>query len=97
MGAVVKKLFKHGGSYAVDLPISFIRKADVQMVVVENKGGDILIHPKTSLDTIESEPAFAHFIRALAEDALNHPDKLKTAHEVWDPEWDNLLRGVSCE
>lgn len=95
MSVVVKKLFKHGGSYAVDLPMSFVRQADVQEVVIENKGDDVVLHPKTHLDTIESEPAFAHFTRALAEDALKHPSKLKTAKEVWDSEWDDLLRGVS--
>jgi len=93
--SVVKKLFKHGGSYAVDLPVSFVRHTHIKEVVLEEQGDEIVIYPKTELDTIESEPEFSQFIRVLAADALKHPEKLKDAKEIWDNEWNELLRGVS--
>ncbi|MBU0567729.1 hypothetical protein KJ693_04295 [bacterium] len=46
---------------------------------------------------MNSEPLFDEFIKALAVDAMRHPEKLRSPKEVWDEEWDDLLgvgRGV---
>ncbi len=91
---LLKKLFKHGGSYAVDIPIDFIKQTASREVVLEVIGQKISIRHKTELDTIESEPLFATFIQALAVDAMKHPEKLRQAKEVWSKEWDELLKGV---
>ena len=34
------------------------------------------------------------FLRALTIDAKQHPEKLRTTKEVWDKEWDKLLKGI---
>jgi len=97
--AVKKKLFRHGGSYAVDVPMDFVRRNSSRKkeVIIENHEGTLIVHAETELDTIESEPQFVHFIRAIADDALKNPEKLKTAKDVWDSEWDDLLKDVSSE
>jgi len=95
--AVVKKLFKHGGSYAVDIPIEFVNNIDTKEVILVVVSNEIHIHPKKELDTIESEPQFAQFISALAADALKHPEKLRASNEVWDEEWKTLLKGIQVE
>ncbi len=46
---------------------------------------------------MESEPHFAAFIKAIAIDAMKHPDKLHDLNKVWGPEWDELLEGVSAD
>ena len=89
-----KKLFKHGGSYAVDLPISFVRDLPSHAVVVEKIGEKLVIAPKRELDTIEHEPEFKAFVAALLHDALKRPSKLRDVKEVWDEEWEDLLKGV---
>lgn len=91
---MIKKLFKHGGSYAVDIPIDFIKQTGSREVILEIVGRKISIRPKTELDTIESDPLFSTFIQALAIDAMKHPEKLRQAKEVWDEEWDELLKDV---
>ena len=96
MKTVIRKLFKHGGSYAVDIPIEFIRNAGTKEVVIESMSPNkISIRPKTELDTIEAEPLFGEFIHALVENSMKHPEKLHDAKEVWDKEWDELLEGIT--
>ena len=97
MSVTVKKIFKHGGSYAIDLPMDFVKHAGSAEVIIETSPKKISIRPKTGLDTIESEPMFAEFINALAADAMKHPEKLREAKEVWDKEWDDLLNGVTSD
>lgn len=94
MDRMVRKLFKHGGSYALDIPMDFVKAAGTIEVILEGTPERLSIRPKTELDTIESEPLFAEFITALAVDAMKHPEKLHTVKEVWDNEWDELLKGV---
>ena len=96
MSAVIKKLFKHGGSYAVDIPIDFVKQTGSYEVILEITGKKLSIRPKSELDTIESEPLFANFIQALAFDAMKHPEKLRQSREVWDKEWDELLKDVKA-
>lgn len=95
MDTVIRRLFKHGGSYAVDIPMEFVRRTGTIEVILEKLPGRISIRPKTELDTIESEPFFSQFIQAIAADAMRHPEKLRGPKEVWDKEWNKLLKGVS--
>ncbi len=37
---------------------------------------------------------FTQFLDSIKEDANSNPDKLKDAKEVWDAEWDKLLKDV---
>ena len=97
MSLVVKKLFKHGGSYAVDIPVDFVKQTGSHEVILEITGKKLSIRSKSELDTIESEPLFAGFIQALAIDAMKHPDKLRQAKDVWDNEWDELFKGVTAD
>jgi len=34
------------------------------------------------------------FIEAIAVDAMKNPRKLHPVEDVWDDEWDDLLKGV---
>jgi len=95
MSVIVRKLFRHGGSYAIDLPMDFIRNAGTAEVILESTPERLSIRPKTELDSIESDPLFAEFINALAVDTMKHPEKLHEAKKVWDKEWDELLKGVT--
>ncbi|MBU1088156.1 MAG: hypothetical protein KKD05_11660 [Candidatus Omnitrophica bacterium] len=96
MNVFVRKLFKHGGSYAVDIPMDFVKNADTIEVILEGTSKKLSIRHKTELDTIESESLFSKFINALTVDAMKHPEKLHAAKEVWDKEWDELLKGVTA-
>ena len=97
MSVTVRKLFRHGGSYALDLPMDFVKNAGTTEVILEGTLKKLSIRPKTELDTIEADPLFAEFINALAVDAMKHPEKLYAAKEVWDKEWDELLDGVAAD
>lgn len=94
MGMHVRKLFKHGGSYAVDIPMPFVKMGDTDEIIIESANDELILRHKTELDTIEAEPQFAHFVKTLATDALAHPEKLKGTNDVWGKEWDTLLEGV---
>lgn len=89
-----KKLFKHGGSYAVDLPVSFVRDLNSKTVLIEKLRDKIVIAPKRELDTIEQEPEFQTFAEVLLKDAMRRPSKLRDVKEVWDKDWGDLLKGV---
>jgi virulence-associated protein VagC len=91
---VQKKLFKHGGSYAVDLPMSFVKDSAGQTVVIEREGDKLVLSVKRELDTIEAEPEFKEFARALLQDSLSRRGKLRRREQVWDAEWDKLLKDV---
>ncbi len=97
MSVMVRKLFKHGGSYAIDIPMDFIKSMGTIEVILESTPERLSIRPKTELDNIESDPLFAEFINALAVDAMKHPEKLHEAKKVWDKEWDELLKGVAVD
>lgn len=97
LSVTVRKLFKHGGSYAVDIPMDFVKNAGTTEVILETTPKKISIRPQKELDTIETEPLFADFINALAMDAMKHPEKLHEAKKVWDEEWDELLKGVTAD
>ncbi len=85
-----KKLFKHGGSRAVDLPKEARLGSEVTIDVRED---GVLIY-SDPLENMESDPQFHLFIEALFQHAMKHPEELKNLEEVWDEEWDALLEGV---
>lgn len=66
-------------------------------VVVHASPGEIRITAKTDLDTMETDPLFQQFIEAIATDAMRNPEKLHAIEEVWDDEWDDLLKGVEVD
>ena len=90
-----KRLHPHGGSKAIDLPISFIKKLSTDFVSIEEKDDCLIIRPQDDLTAMESDPVFTQFIQSLFLDAMKHPEKLKDLEEVWDKEWEDLLEGVS--
>jgi virulence-associated protein VagC len=90
-----KKIFSHGGSKSVDLPMSFIYSLSSNYVNIEEQSdGTLLIRPVDELTSLESDPLFTQFLEALYLDTLKHPEKLKNIKEVWDEEWEQLLEGV---
>ncbi|GEM_PF-1050210 len=98
MSVQIKKLFKHGGSQAINLPKEFVKNLiDGEVLVVEVSPREIVIRGKSQLDTIESEPYFSTFIKAIAMNAMKHPEKLRDLNEVWGAEWDELLKGVTAD
>lgn len=96
MTIIEKKVFKHGGSFAVDLPKAFFNGKG-QEVVIQYDEEKIIIVSKSGLDNIESEPEFETFVKALVADSLENPEKLKDMRQVWDEEWDELLKDVKVE
>ncbi|MCI5210900.1 MAG: hypothetical protein D3910_19430 [Candidatus Electrothrix sp. ATG2] len=97
MESIEKKIFKHGGSWAVDLPMQFAKILNNQSVVIESSPRGLLIRPKTELDTMEQDPLFRQFVRALGIHAMKHPENLHDVEEIWDEEWADLLEGVDVE
>jgi len=97
MSVKMRKLFKHGGSYAIDIPMDFVKSAGTMEVILEITPRRLNIRPKTELDSIEVDPLFAEFIKALTVDAMKHPEKLHDAKKVWDKDWDDLLKGVTAD
>ena len=93
----IKKLFKHGGSQAINLPKEFTKSLIDNEVFIEVSPDEIVISNKSKLDTMESEQHFATFVKAIALDAMKHPKKLRDLNAVWGPEWDKLLEGVSAD
>ena len=91
---IQKRLHQHGGSKALDLPISFIKKLSTDTVSIEEKDDCLIIRPQSELTAMESDPLFTQFIQSLFLDAMKHPEKLKDLEEIWDDEWDDLLEGV---
>ena len=49
---------------------------------------------KRGLHNIEQEPEFKAFVSALLHDAMKRPAKIRGVKEVWDNEWDELLKDV---
>jgi hypothetical protein len=94
---VEKRLFRHGGSWAIDLRMQFAKEFKDMSVVIEETPQGILIKPKTELDAMEAEPLFQKFVEALAMDAMKHPEQLHDARDVWDDEWADLLKGVDID
>ena len=96
MSVQIKKLFKHGGSQAINLPKEFAKNLTDNEVILEVSLNEIVIRNKSKLDTMESDPHFATFIRAIALDAMKHPEKLHDLEEAWQ-DLDTLLKDVPYE
>ena len=96
MTIIEKKLFKHGGSYAVDLPKEFVKSRGREVIIKYDKDR-LIVLSKNTVENIESEPEFKTFIKVLVEDALKNPKKLKDMDQVWDKEWTKLLKDVDVE
>lgn len=92
-----KRLHKHGGSKALDLPTSFVKQLSSDYVTLIEKEGVLIIQPESELDRLEDDPLFEKFIHLLYEDALTNPSRLKDVKEVWGHEWDELLQDVTDE
>lgn len=90
-----KRLHRHGGSKALDLPVGFVKKMSTDFVLIEEKEDCLVIRPQDGLTVMESDPIFTQFIHSLFLDAMKHPEKLKNLEEIWDAEWEDLLKGVS--
>ena len=90
---ITRKLFKHGGSQAINLPKEFVRDLSGDEVVAEVSRDKIIIRKKPALDTMESDPLFSTFIEAIANDAMKHPEKLHDLDEAWK-DLDVLLKGL---
>lgn len=96
MTVQIKKLFKHGGSQAINIPKEFTKNLIDGEVLIAISPNEIVIRNKSQLDTIESDPHFETFIKAIAIDAMKHPQKLHDLQEVWK-DLDSLLKDVPCE
>ena len=96
MTVITKKLFKHGGSQAINLPKEFVQDLNGDEVLAEVTPDQIIIRKKSKLDTIESDPLFATFIQAIAADAMKHPEKLHDLDDAWK-DLDVLLKDVPYE
>ncbi len=93
MTTMTRKLFKHGGSQAINLPMEFVQNLTSDEVIAEVTPDEIVIRKKPELDTIESDPLFSTFIQAIAADALKHPEKLRDLDEAWK-DLDALLKDL---
>ena len=96
MTTQIRKLFQHGGSHAINLPKEFVQNLSDNEVLIEISPNEVVIRNKSKLDTMESDPHFATFIKAIALDAMKHPEKLHDLEEVWQ-DLDSLLKDVPYE
>ena len=92
----IRKLFQHGGSQAINLPKEFVQNLSENEVLIEISPNEVVIRNKSKLDTMESDPHFATFIKAIALDAMKHPEKLRDLEEVWQ-DLDSLLKDIPYE
>lgn len=92
---VRKRLHRHGGSKALDLPVSFIKNLSSDYVKITIHEGSLIIEPDSDLDRVEEDPLFEKFIALLYQDALENPSRLKDIKDVWGKDWDDLLEGVT--
>ena len=86
MNTVIRKLFKHGHSHAITLPKEFVATIKNREVILRYSHEGVLISPKSRLDTLESDPLFVTFIRALGVDAMKHPETLHDPAAAWSPD-----------
>ena len=94
MPTLTRKLFKHGNSKAITLPKEFVDTIKDGEVVVRYSPAGVIISSKSRLDTLESDPLFATFIRAIAAEAMKHPERLRDPSEAWSPEVVKLFNAM---
>ena len=95
MSMIVRKLFRHGNSQAVTLPKAFVDTIKGREVILRDFPQGLLVSTKSRLDTLESDPLFAAFIKALAADAMKHPQTLRDPAEAWSPEVVKLFHDMA--
>jgi virulence-associated protein VagC len=93
--ALPRKIFRHGGSYAVDLPMVFVKRNGNPEVFIEEVGNGLFIHPSSQWDIMENDPLFSKFIQAIYHDAISNPSKLHDMKEVWDDKTVSMLKDVA--
>ncbi len=54
--SIRKRLHKHGGSKAIDLPNSFIKKLSSDYVEIVESEGKLIIHPKANWINLKKNP-----------------------------------------
>ena len=86
MTTMVRKLFRHGSSKAVTLPKAFVDRVKGREVVIQYAPEGLIISPKSKLDTLEADPLFATFVKAITADAMKHPERLRDPASAWSPE-----------
>ena len=94
MTTVTRKLFKHGNSKAITLPKEFVDTVKGREVVMQCSSAGVMISTKSRLDTLEADPLFVTFIRAIAADAMKHPETLRDPAEAWSPEVVKLFEAM---
>ena len=94
MVKIVRKLFRHGSSKAITLPKEFVNSVRGREVVIQFSPEGLIISPKSKLDTLEADPLFATFIKAIATDAMRHPEKLRDPAEAWSLEVVKLFKDM---
>jgi virulence-associated protein VagC len=88
---VKKRLFKHGGSKAIDLPARFVNSIEGEHVEIFEDENGLHIQAVDPLDSLDHDPLFKKFLNSLAQESLAHPEKLKLIEEVWGEEWNCLI------
>ena len=93
---IVKKVFKHGGSTAVNLPREFSKNLSGQFISLEVHPDKLIVRNPNFLENMESDPLFNSFIEGIMRDALKHPEKLHDLNEAWG-NIDELLKDVPLD
>ncbi|MGR3176555.1 MAG: hypothetical protein ACUZ8E_00680 [Candidatus Anammoxibacter sp.] len=94
MNTVTRKMFQHGKSKAITLPKDFVDHVEGKELVIKYTANEAFITSKSGLDNMESEPLFADFIKAIAIDAMSHPEKLRNPSEAWSSDVIKILEKV---
>lgn len=89
------RLNRAGGSRTAILPAAWLDDVGIkdEAVLVLTDAGILVTRPAAGDASIEDEPAFAHFLSFLAEDALRHPERLGDVGDLIAGD-DELLEGV---
>jgi len=90
-----RKLYPRGGSYSLNLPVSWLTRHDMlsEVEIVDTPDGILIRKIDSTPPSIEDEPQFALFLSILAKDALAHPEKLVSPDNLLDG-IDDLIEGV---
>ncbi len=94
MATMVRKLFRHGSSKAVTLPKAFVDRVKGREVVMHDAPEGLIISPQSTLDTMEADPLFAMFVKAISADAMKHPERLRDPADAWSPEVITLFKDM---
>jgi len=93
---IVKKVFTHGGSKAVNLPKEFSKNLSGELIILEVLPDKVIVRNPNYLENMESDPLFNSFIEGIMQDALEHPTKLHDLNKAWG-NIDDLLKDVPLD